>query len=138
AVRGGGALPAAAIAGVGRVAGARRWPANEGARHAVDGVGRAFGARPGAVVGDVARAGRRPAGDRRWLEAVRRAVVVRAVAVLRDVAWSCRGPAFRGALAVGRTGRARARAVLGRVADAGRGPTLDRARQERVGWAVVV
>src|SRR5207244_13114843 len=73
----------------------------------------------------------------RRLEAVRRAVVVGAVAVLRDVAWSRRGPAFRGALAVGRTGRARARAVLGRVADAGRGPTLDRARQEAVRRAVV-
>src|SRR5207249_2412010 len=46
-------------------------------------------------------------------------------------------PAAGGALAVRRTGRARSRAVLGRVAHACRGPALDRARQEAVRWAVV-
>src|SRR5439155_1451137 len=137
-----------AVAALGEVAGACRRPADRrtlsvrrtvvadavtALRHVAHTGRRAADGGALRVRGAVARARRGPEGDRRRLEAVRRAVVVGAVAVLRDVAWSCRGPAFRGALAVGRTGRARARAVLGRIADAGRGPTLDRARQERVG-----
>src|SRR5439155_1519067 len=51
---------------------------------------------PGAELGRVARAGRRAARGGRRLEAVRRAVVVRPVAALLDVAWTRRRAADAG------------------------------------------
>src|SRR5439155_235695 len=64
-------------------------------------VGRAGGPGPGAELGRVAGAGRRAARGGRRLEAVRRAVVVRPVAALLDVAWTRRRAADAGLLLVG-------------------------------------
>src|SRR5207253_5368322 len=69
------------------------------------GVVRARGARPGAGLRDVAHAGGRAARDAAGDEAVGGAVVADAVAALRHVADTGRGPADRGALRVRGTAR---------------------------------
>src|SRR5439155_72816 len=104
-----------------RVALATRGPAGGGRR--LEGVGRTRGARPGAALGHVAgsgrRAARRPSVARRVL-----AEVARAVALVRAARVAVIGAGRpRRALRVGRAGRARAGAVLRRVALAGRGAT---------------
>src|SRR5205823_2448423 len=128
---------AEAVAALGRVAGSRRRPADERAGRTVHGVRRAVGARPRAVLRDVARARRGAAGDGRRREEVGGTVVGHAVAALGDVARPGGRPAKRGALRVVRTARARSGAVLRRVTPTGRGATFDRGRQEAVGRTVV-
>src|SRR5207244_6575782 len=91
----------------------------------------------GAGLRRVADAARWAAHGPRGNEGVGRADVGGPVAELGDVARPDGRPADAAALHVGRTGRARAGAGLGRIAAAGRG-TADRARRcERVGRTVV-
>src|SRR5205823_3612806 len=115
---------ARAVAGLGRVAGARRRAADEGPARAREPVGRAHGPAAGAVLGDVARPRRRPADDARRLEVVGRAGGRRARAALRHVAGAGRGPAHdrRGLEGVGRARCTRPVARLVHVAGAGRRP----------------
>src|SRR5262249_61580008 len=82
-------------------------------------VGRAVGAVAGTVLGYVADAHAGPALERGRAEAVDRAVVGDTVAVLGHVTLAHRRPAEGGALLIGRTVGAVARAGFGHVADAG-------------------
>src|SRR5262249_40045708 len=93
--------------------------------------------RAGAVLGQVADACRRSAGQRARLHAVGRAVLADAVARLGDVADVGRGAADRRALGIRRTRRRRPGAVLRQVAGAGRRAADDRARLEAIGRTVV-
>src|SRR5205823_4730606 len=97
----------------------------------------AVGAAPRAGLDHVADAGRGPALSRARPEGVGGAVVGSPVAALGDVTVP-RGRAADGrALRVRGAAGTTARAELGHVADAGRGPALSRARLDRVGRAVV-
>src|SRR5439155_930477 len=133
AAHGGGGLEAVrrtlvldAVAALGRVARACGGPALGRAL----GVGGAAGARPGAEVVHVARAGRGPAERAARREGVRRTVILDAVAALGRVARACGGPARGRALGVGGAVRARAGAEVVHVARAGRGPAERAARRE--------
>src|SRR5439155_13596969 len=112
------------IAGLRHVAGAGGRAAEEGAARAREAVGRAGRTAAGAVLGDVARAGGRPADGARGLEGVGRTCRRRAGAVLRDVAGAGGGPADdrRRLEGIGRAGRARPVARLVDVARACRSP----------------
>src|SRR5439155_364088 len=82
-----------------------------------------------------AATGRVVALGRARLEGVGRAVVGGPVAALGDVAGARRRPADRRALRIRGAVGAAPRAELGRIADTGGGPALDRARLEGVGRA---
>src|SRR5207245_2664151 len=118
---------------LGDVAVARHRPTDGRALHILG----ASGAVARAVLGDVAHASRRAALGRARLEAVGRAVVADAVAALGHVAVARRGPADRSALRIGGARRAVARTVVGQIADAGGGPTLDRRGLEAVHGTLV-
>src|SRR5439155_1111643 len=94
------------------------------------------GARAGAALGHVAGARRRTAYRARRLEAVGGAVVGRPVARLGAVTHARRRPAHGRALGVGRAAGAGAGAVLGKIADARRGPALRRGGLEGIRRAV--
>src|SRR5439155_646079 len=98
----------------------------------LEGIGWARGARPGAVLGHVAGARRRPAHRAGRQEGVGGTGCTRPGARLGHVADTGRGAADRAARleGVGRTARARAVAGLGHVARAGRG-AADGARVPR-------
>src|SRR5439155_1067550 len=113
------ACSAGAVARLGRITAAGRCPADEPARP--QRVARTVDARAVAVFRDVAAAGHRPAHGARRRAGIRRTVVGGAVAALRRVAGPGRRTADRGALRIGRACRVRPRAVLGHVADTGRG-----------------
>src|SRR5205807_496507 len=98
----------------------------------------ARGALSSAILGEVADARGAAALGRARLEAVRRAVVAHAIAALRHVADARRWAADRRALRVRGARRALAGAVLGEIADAGRGAAFGRGGLEAVGRAVVV
>ena len=101
-------------------------------------VGRTRNVGAGAGLGRVASAGRDPTHGAHRLERIRRAVIVRAVAALGDVARAGRRAAHVGSLHVGRASGGRAGARLGDVAGAGGGAALGSRRLEGVARARVV
>src|SRR5206468_10278474 len=97
-----------AVAALGVVAGAGGGPA----RGRALGIGGAAGARPGAEVVHVARAGRGPAERAARREGVRRTVVLGPITALGRVARPCGGAARGRAPGVRGGGRAPARAAI--------------------------